>query len=272
MRTRRPNPPPNGYLKISDVARQVGMSATVLRGWERLGLIKPVRTDSAYRLYTRDDVNLLKRARYLRLRGLNPKAIVAQLRQQGFLDPSAGGSSDAETDTIGPQLRKARMQQGRSLAQVAKACDISVGFLSAIERSQMSASVATLQRIARYYGMNVLDLFNPGEGGPVVRKNERRVLAGGEGVKMELLARGHPVMEPHLFRVAPGAGSGSAYSHEGEEFMHLLDGELTIKLGGNTHHLRSGDSLYFESSTPHQWHNPGRKETVILWINTPPTF
>ena len=36
--------------------------------------------------------------------------------------------------------------------------------------------------------------------------------------------------------------------------------------------LRAGDSFYFESKTPHSWHNPGKKEAVILWINTPPTF
>ena len=262
----------HSLMKISDVARSVGMSATVLRGWEQLGLVRPVRTNSAYRLYSPEDVALLKRARYLRLRGLNPKAIVEQLRQQGLVSAPRQSAHDDPQDSTGPQLRKLRRQQGKSLASVAEACSISVGFLSAVERSAMSASVATLQKLARYYGINVLDLFNAGEGGPVVRANERRVLAGGDGVKMELLAHGHPVMEPHLFRVKPDAGSGSEYSHEGEEFMYLLQGELKIRLGETTHHLRKGDSLYFESSTPHHWHNPGRTETVILWINTPPTF
>ena len=48
----RPSPQ---YLKIGEVARMVGMSATMLRSWERLGLIHPVRTESSYRLYTYDD-------------------------------------------------------------------------------------------------------------------------------------------------------------------------------------------------------------------------
>src|SRR5437764_6818196 len=68
------------YFKIGEVARMVGMSATMLRSWERLGLIRPVRTDSSYRLYTSDDVARLKQARYLRkVRGLNAVAIAAQL-------------------------------------------------------------------------------------------------------------------------------------------------------------------------------------------------
>src|SRR5436305_192950 len=80
------------------------------------------------------------------------------------------------------------------------------------------------------------------------------------------------VMEPHLFRVKPGGGSGESYSHEGEEFLHILRGRFEIWLNDTEHHLlKPGDSLYFESSMPHRWKNPGKVETCLLWINTPPT-
>jgi DNA-binding transcriptional MerR regulator/mannose-6-phosphate isomerase-like protein (cupin superfamily) len=260
-------------LKIGEVARLIGMSATMLRSWERLGLIHPVRTESSYRLYTSDDVGRLKQARYLRkVRGLNAVAIAAQL---GTNPDGArrGAVATSARDSIGPRLRQERLSKKKSLAEVAKAAEISVGFLSAIERSNMSASVGTLRKLAHFYGMNVIDLFEHEDSThPVVRKNERKALPGGPGVNMELLARGHSVLEPHLFRVAPGSGSGSAYSHEGEEFMFLMQGELEISLAGQRYRLRAGDSMNFQSSTPHQWHNPGRKETVILWVNTPPTF
>ncbi len=51
------------YLKIGDVARAVGISPSAIRGWENLGLMRPQRTQSRYRLYTHDDVRLLKKAR-----------------------------------------------------------------------------------------------------------------------------------------------------------------------------------------------------------------
>jgi hypothetical protein len=54
------------YLKIGDVARLVGISPSAIRAWEALGLTRPHRTESRYRLYTNDDVRLLKKARYLR--------------------------------------------------------------------------------------------------------------------------------------------------------------------------------------------------------------
>jgi mannose-6-phosphate isomerase-like protein (cupin superfamily) len=137
----------------------------------------------------------------------------------------------------------------------------------------MSASIGTLRRLARFYKTNILDFFDPAESGRrLVRPNERKVLEAGPGVRMELLAWGNTVMEPHLFRIAPKAGSGESYTHEGEEFLMVLRGELHLALDSQEFRLKSGDSFYFESATPHRWKNPGRSETWVLWVNTPPTF
>ena len=258
------------YLKIGDVARRVGVSPSVIRTWENLGLARPRRTESKYRLYSADDVKLLKRARFLRkVRGLNAAAIVELLRREGRARPAADGSAVA----IGSHLRQLRSKRRLSLAQVAKTVGISVGFLSALERSQMSGSVGTLRKLARFYKTNILDFFDAtGASSRQVRPTQRKVLEAGPGVRMELLAWGNTVMEPHLFRVAPGAGSGDSYSHEGEEFLYILRGALMITLENEEYRLKAGDSFYFESATPHNWKNPGRAEAWLLWVNTPPTF
>src|SRR5215813_11524031 len=95
------------YLKIGDVARLVGVSPSVIRSWESLGLTRPRRTASKYRLYTQADVKLLKRARFLRReRGLNAPAIVQLLKREGAVRPNADGASKA----IGAHLRKLRMK------------------------------------------------------------------------------------------------------------------------------------------------------------------
>src|SRR5277367_3549933 len=92
MNSRHPEP----YLKIGDVARKVGVSPSVIRSWESLGLTRPQRTESKYRLYTSEDVKLLKRARFLRkVRGLNAAAIVQLLKREGRVRPSSNGSSNA---------------------------------------------------------------------------------------------------------------------------------------------------------------------------------
>ena len=257
-------------LRISEVARRVGISSSALRAWEALGLVRPQRTESRYRLYGESDVRLLQRAIFLRrARGLNPPAIVHVLKRQGIVSPPAEG-----TLSPGQRFRRLRVRRGLSLAQVAKATGVSVGFLSALERGQMRSSVATLRRIARFYRTNILSLFETAGDNPrLVRPAERKILETTPDVRMELLAWGNTAMEPHLFRVKPGGGSGESYSHEGEEFLHVLRGDFEIWLNKTEHYrLKPGDSLYFESSTPHRWRNPGRKEAWVLWINTPPTF
>ena len=197
---------PEPYLKIGDVAKKVGVSPSVIRSWESLGLARPRRTESKYRLYTADDVKLLKRARFLRkVRGLNAAAIVQLLKREGKVRPVADGNAGA----IGGHLRQLRARRQLSLAQVAHAVGVSVGFLSALERSQMSGSVGTLRKLARFYKTNILDFYDAhGTASRQVRPAERKVLEAGAGVRMELLAWGNTVMEPHLFRIAPDAGSG----------------------------------------------------------------
>ena len=257
-------------LRISEVARRVGISSSALRAWETLGLVAPQRTKSRYRLYSEADVRLLQRAIFLRrARGLNPAAIVHVLKRQGAV------ALPAEAATLpGQRFRRLRTRRGLSLAQVARATGVSVGFLSSLERGQMHSSVATLRRIARFYRTNILSLFETaGETPRLVRRAQRKILETNAGVRMELLAWGNTAMEPHLFRVKPRGGSGESYSHEGEEFLHVFRGQFEIWLGDAEHyHLKMGDSLYFESSTPHRWRNPGRTEAWLLWVNTPPTF
>jgi len=259
-----------GSLRISEVAKRVGISSSALRAWETLGLVTPQRTQSRYRLYKEEDVRLLRRALFLRrARGLNPAAIVHILKRQGVVSVPAESAVSP-----GARFRRLRQRRGLSLAQVAKATGVSVGFLSALERGQMSASIATLRRIARYYRTNILSFFEPAkENSRVVKPSERKILETTKGVRMELLAWGNTAMEPHLFRIKPGGNSGESYTHEGEEFLHVLRGQFEIWLNQDEHYLlEPGDSLYFQSSTPHRWKNPGQTESWLLWINTPPTF
>jgi DNA-binding transcriptional MerR regulator/quercetin dioxygenase-like cupin family protein len=262
------NAPP--LLRISEVARRLGISSSALRAWEALGLVSPQRTASRYRMYSEADVRLLQRAIFLRRgRGLNPAAIVHVLKKQG----AVGAPAEAR-QLPGQHFRRLRLRRKLSLAQVARATSVSIGFLSSLERGQMRCSIGTLRRIARFYKTNIISLFETnGDVQRLVRPAQRKVLETSDTVRMELLAWGNTAMEPHLFRIKPGGGSGESYAHEGEEFLYVLRGEFELWLHNEGHYrLKAGDSLYFESSTPHRWKNPGRAEALVLWVNTPPTF
>jgi DNA-binding transcriptional MerR regulator len=162
---------------------------SVLRSWENLGLVSPLRTPSKYRLYTQADLRLFKRAQFLhRNTGMNIAAVRHLLRTQGLLRGAPGAPKASPT---GERLRRLRLGRRYSLARVAKSAGVSVGFLSALERGHMSASVSTLRRLTRFYRINILSLFEPSQSNPGrVRPSERKILEAGPGVRMELLSWG----------------------------------------------------------------------------------
>jgi len=263
------------YFRISEAARMLGVSASSLRNWERMGLLTPSRSQGRYRMYSQGALEKLKRIKYLRtVKHVNPAGIVAMLvdTEKPADEPSSGDKNKREA--IGQQLMKLRRGIGLTLAEVARRTGVSISFLSSLERGYSNASIATLQKLARLYKTSVLSFFAESDNARrLVRPRERKLLQPNPGVQMELLAFGKKVMEPHLFRIAPGAGSGGSYSHEGEEFIYVLQGTLEIWLDEmESYTLDTGDSLYFESTRAHRWQSLSEKETVLLWVNTPATF
>jgi DNA-binding transcriptional MerR regulator/quercetin dioxygenase-like cupin family protein len=264
------------YFRIGEAARMLGVSASSLRNWERMGLLIPTRSHAHYRLYSREALGKLRKIQYLRtVKGVNPAGIAAILQKKVGTDaPAPRSSPTSKRSDIAHRLAQLRHKLGLTLAGVARQTGVSVSFLSSLERGYSSASIATLQKLARLYQTNVLSFFADEDNSRrLVRVRERKVLKPNAGVEMDLLAAGHKIMEPHLFRIAPGAGSGGSYSHEGEEFIFVLQGKLEVWLDEVERYvLDSGDSLYFESTQAHRWQNLSEKETSLLWVNTPATF
>ena len=106
-----------------------------------------------------------------------------------------------------------------------------------------------------------------------MRPRDRRAIQTRNGVRMEQLSSGAKQLESTICHVQPGAGSDGTYSHEGEEFLYVVTGTLELWLDEfERYTLRAGDSLWFESTHGHRWYNPSSEETVLLWVNTPPTL
>src|SRR5581483_3631632 len=106
-----------------------------------------------------------------------------------------------------------------------------------------------------------------------VKRAGHRATMRSHGVRMEQLADGDTLMDPHVTSIDPGAGSGGTYAHAGEEFVYVHEGVLEIVLKkAERYRLRSGDSIYYPSPIEHSFRNPGLEMTRVLWINTPPTF
>ncbi len=106
--------------------------------------------------------------------------------------------------------------------------------------------------------------------GPVVTPDLREVLHLDSGVTWELLGR---IPDRHLdfllITYQPGgtsSSSGLLMRHSGLEFGFVVSGELTLTLGFDTHRLRAGDAVSFDSSSPHAYRNESTEPAVGVWF------
>ena len=203
---------------------------------------------------------------------------------------------------VGQRIREERLKRGLSLRGLARAVGVSASLVSQIETGKSQPSVSTLYAITSALGISVQDVFEAatvadldatlehavgetgppttvlqalyalpaGRLGPVVHEDERQVLRLDSGVTWERLGR----LPPHnvdflLVTYAPGGSSsstGTLMRHAGSEYGVLLHGELVLTLAFEEITLRAGDSISFESSTPHRYRNDGLREAVGVWF------
>jgi DNA-binding transcriptional MerR regulator len=267
-------------LHIQEVARMLGVSPSLLRAWERQGLVSPTRSPGGYRVYDAGDVARLRRVhRLIRGEGLNAAGARRALEREAR-SPRGDGSASAaaEGPAVGRRLKQLRLEGRRSLRELAAASGLSASHISAIERGLGRPSVAALQRLCAALGSSMVDVLGDGSAGErrvVVRADEGRPLRlDVPGVEIRQLSAVETQLEPLLFRLAPGAGSGESYRHAGEEFVYVLEGDFALTFDETTEHrLGAGDAMTFASTRPHRWRNPhARRECVLVWVNTPRTF
>lgn len=268
--------------KIAEAARMAGVSSSTLRLWETQGLIAPIRTGSGQRLYEASHIDQLKTISWMRSdKGLNPAAIRESL--EGTTVQKTRGKRPVRAlpagadGHIGHKIRHLRREAGKTLENVAAATGISVSMLSTFERTSQGLSFKALHELVASFGTTLSILSGQEDrhaGESLIRNGQwSHWPPSSSGVTVQILSEGKNQMECHRFVLASGASSEGAYQHDGEEFMHILAGRIEIVLDGDQFfELSAGDSFYFESRRPHRWRNSFAGETVLIWVNTPPTF
>lgn len=187
----------------------------------------------------------------------------------------AGRPESAVDLWLGQQLRQLRKQQGRSLAEVARACGMSLGLLSQIERGLSSASVKVLHVLAREFNVSVNSLLRNAEhtqsedGGRVARAGTHRFIDLSEkGISKEMYTP--PAcrsMDLCRATIEPGGSTGQELfvTGQGEQIGVVLKGSLELWVGDRVMLLNEGDSFCYASSTPRRWRNPGSQTTEVIW-------
>ncbi|MCW5220761.1 helix-turn-helix domain-containing protein [Verminephrobacter aporrectodeae] len=171
------------------------------------------------------------------------------------------GNAPSLEDSIGSAIRKLRLRDGLTIAQVAEKADVSRGMLSKIENGHAAAGTDTLARIARALGVSMSMLFSKYDASATEAQHVKK------GMGMEVVRRGTKsghtyhllaynqgpvkVFEPFLISMDDDSERYPTFQHPGTEFLYMLEGELEYRCGQQTYLLEPGDSLTFQGEVVH---------------------
>lgn len=221
-------------------------------------------------------------------------------------DNSSVTSVTSPLDAVGRQLRQARLALGISVREMARRVDVSPSFISQVELGKTKPSVGTLYSIATELGVPLDDLMplaqatpqpvevpdtagdrlalvrrglvrpwgadvvNADPGNSPVQRGDRRHELRMEGAVWGRLTADHDQENDFLHvRYSPGGESCPADNlihHRGIEYGVVVAGTLDVQVGFAQYRLQEGDSVRFESTTPHRLFNPGDADSISIWM------
>ena len=176
---------------------------------------------------------------------------------------------------IGAKIRSLRLKKKMGLVELGRHSGLSPALLSKIERGRLFPTLPTLLRIALVFSVDLEFFFAGAREKPVVavvRKKQR--------VRLPERADGHSAYRFESLDYAVTERRFNSYyaeflpvaresirlhDHQGVEFIYMLQGSLSVQIGGDEHPLGAGDSMYFDSSVPHGYRrSSGRTCSAII--------
>jgi transcriptional regulator with XRE-family HTH domain len=178
-----------------------------------------------------------------------------------------------QLDSFGVRLRELRLQRGWTLQQLAGASGLSKTFLSRLESGDRQASIAAVLTLARIFGVSLASMFETQlalEPCLVVRASETvaQSLNGLDYTPLSNAQRSFN-LQPVRVTVSPQREGDEHFRHEGEEWIYLLSGRLTLSLAGKTYDLEAGDAAHFDSTLPHRLRARGTRPADVLLVASP---
>jgi transcriptional regulator with XRE-family HTH domain len=198
---------------------------------------------------------------------------------------------------LGPRLRRVRQDRGLSARELARRISCSPSLISQIERGVSVPSVGMLYALASELRASMDFLFGvipsgeltmtahgggrardaaaadpapwPGGHGIIQRAGSRRTIDLASGVRWERLTPGADDLVDFLEVVYEPRGrpadSRRALRHDGYEYGLVVSGTLQARVGFERYELGEGDSIAFDSATPHEYWNATPEEVRAVW-------
>jgi 2-oxoglutarate ferredoxin oxidoreductase subunit gamma len=178
---------------------------------------------------------------------------------------------------VGERVREVREKRGLTLQDISQRTDIDVSLLQEIEDGSVAPPLGEIIKLAKALEMKMGYFISGQEDSPftIVRKDDRKVVSRYDSTKgkhygYEYISlaphKKERHMEPFLVTLVPADTEEERSTHDGQEFIYVLDGTMEVRLGDEAHILRPGDTIYYDSTVPHLVKCHGHKKTRILAV------
>jgi transcriptional regulator with XRE-family HTH domain len=182
---------------------------------------------------------------------------------------------------IGGKLRRLRLRKKMALLDLGKHTGLSPSLLSQLENGKMIPTLATLTRIAMVFDVGLEHFFAD-------RREQKLFSIVRAGERMRFPERADSPSPAYFFECLAFSTQGkglhaylaefpsrpaqlvSEHSHDGSEFLYVLDGDLSIRFQGQDHVLHAGDSLHMDSSEPHSYRAISEAGARAVVVTLPP--
>ncbi len=189
----------------------------------------------------------------------------------------------SSANIVGHRIKTIREKRQMTIEDLAAAIPgdaaANVKLVESLERGDLVPSLTPLLQIARALGVRLGSFLDDQTGNAIVMTKSRdvaetsRFVGSNLGEQQAELAfhslaanKADRHMEPFLIDVQPHHGEAVLSTHEGEEFIFVLDGEIEIAYGRETYRIAAGDSIYYDSIVPHHLHAAGNAPAKILAV------
>lgn len=188
----------------------------------------------------------------------------------------------SEKNRIGEKVKLVRESRKLSIEDVSERTNLSVSSIESIEKGELIPGLTPLIKIARVLGVRLGTFMDDQQDlGPVlvrsgakkdannVTRFSERNNAKSSDLDFYTLAQNKADrhMDPFIIDVFPPSGEDVKLStHEGEEFIYVLNGNIEVIYGKDKYELAVGDSIYYDSIVAHHLHSKGEQPAKILAV------
>ncbi len=197
------------------------------------------------------------------------------LTDPATLEKARESAEDERSLTHGEMLQAIREKRGFSLEELAERTGMGKETLAQLEAGEYMPSLGQLIKLTKALSLRMADVIGPGkESFTIVKSDQRQSYSrfgkareSCYGYEYESLAprKKNREMEPFIVTLHPSEADEPS-SHDGQEFIYVLEGEMEVNIEGTRDILKPGDSVYYDSTSLHLLKAHGGKPAKILAV------